>query len=117
LREWNIYAIPKRKSTLNNIFEVGMVVDMIEEILGEKIIFTSFFRPKQYNIFIGGSKRSAHMYGKALDFKGTTLSADQIRAKLKPYLVEMGIRMENLPGSDWVHVDINKVINKRFFKP
>jgi len=27
------------------------------------------------------------------------------------------IRMEDKPGSNWVHIDLGEVINSRFFKP
>jgi len=117
LRRWKIHAVPHSRKVLNNIFEIGIVIDMIEDILGEKIIINSWYRPDVYNRLIGGARYSVHRYGGALDFKGTKSSPDEIRKKLKPFLLEIGIRMENLPGSSWVHVDIKKPKKNRFFKP
>lgn len=117
LRRWKIHVIPETNKILKNIFDVGSVIDPIEQIIDDEIILTSFYRPFSYNALIGGSKRSAHCLGKALDFKGKNKSSDEIRELLRPYLLELGIRMERLPGASWVHVDTKKPVNNRYFKP
>jgi len=81
---------------------------------------TSGWRPEGYNKLIGGALNSAHIEGKACDFVVTGIDCDDVREQLEPKLTELGIRMEDLPGANWVHIDIRKPLNEdsnRFFKP
>jgi hypothetical protein len=61
---------------------------------------------------------SAHTLGMAVDFSVATLKADEVRELLKPELERLKIRMEDLPGSTWVHIDTREPGGSgRFFKP
>jgi hypothetical protein len=93
----------------------------IRDFLNEPITITSWFRPLVYNKSINGAKNSSHLYGMACDFKVKDLRPDEVRTILEKKLIYFNIRMENLPGSSWTHVDINcnekMAIEQRFFKP
>lgn len=118
LPSWNIHVIPP-DDILVNIENFAPKVQRVRDLLGIPMLVTSWYRPDKYNEAIGGAKRSWHMTGGALDFRCPKLSADDIRGKLKPYLEEWGLRMENLPNSNWVHIDDKDpgAEGNRFFRP
>lgn len=71
-----------------------------------------------YNTFVKGARASRHRTGEATDWSAVGMKCDDVRDKLKPKLEEFGIRVEDLPGSSWVHTDIGQPFNGvRFFKP
>lgn len=100
-----------------NLIDVCKKLQLIRNMYGKPIKITSGFRPPKYNKHIGGAARSFHTKGGAIDFKIKGVSADRVRKDLVPKLKELGLRMEDLPKSNWVHIDIKSVGNKRFFKP
>ena len=97
-------------------------MELIRYYVGAPIFVTSGLRPGKYNEYIGGAKRSQHTMGKACDFwvvgyEGKD-GSDAVRELLKPKLEDFGIRMENLPGATWVHIDLRKPGKSgRYFKP
>lgn len=134
LREWGRLADEQDglndhvKAQLIGIFKI---MDTIREILNRPIFIKSAYRPKKYNVAIGGATFSAHMAEKdyaAVDFwcdqdgdgDKDGKDCDDIKAILMPKLAELGIRMEdNGKGAKWVHVDNKPVATggNRFFKP
>lgn len=113
-----LYAHPENDAVLNNLILVCQKLDRVREILGnEPLIITSGYRPKYYNEKIGGAKTSQHMEGAAVDFVHKSKPADECRSILLPHLDQLKIRMEDLPGSGWVHIDVKLTNGKRFFKP
>lgn len=121
LNQWELYAIPKTDSIYLNIIEVCTKLDKIREIVQAPIVVTSWYRPIRYNEFIKGSKNSSHIFGKAVDFQVQGIDADTVRHMLYFSMIQLDIRMENLPKSNWVHVDINTQpntgLNDRYFTP
>ena len=117
LRRWNIYAVPTKEHE-QNILDLLQKMDLIREMLGDPIHVTSCYRPPVYNRFIGGSVRSWHRYGMAMDFKVANQPANGVRDFLKEYLDDLEVRMENLPGSGWVHIDTAEPgTSGRYFTP
>lgn len=105
-----------------NLAELCDRVDAIRKYFGKPIIVHSGFRPVAYNATIPGSaKKSMHTLGKALDFHVNGVNCDTARKRiLDADLLELcELRMENLPGSGWIHLDIKPVKEGgvRFFKP
>lgn len=102
-----------------NLIHICQQLEHIRSMFGKPIRITSGYRPDKYNKAIGGSKRSQHIKGKALDFRIKDYSCDDARRKIIPYLKELDIRMENLLKSNWIHIDSKKVIPgmSRFFHP
>lgn len=118
LPSWQIHVLPTAAQK-SNIIEFAKKADMVREYIGLPMIITSWLRPKIYNAMIGGSKKSQHMKGMAIDFKCPGVSADDLRDLLEPKLEEFGIRMEKLPGASWVHIDGHEPLpfGSRYFVP
>src|SRR5690606_2816239 len=105
-------------------------MERVREVLGTPITVHCWIRPmavncpgsryhgRDYNAAVGGSKNSPHITGAAVDWHSTD-PCDLIRAKLKPRLEQLEICVENLPGSNWVHVDTYPPRRNtgRFFRP
>ena len=132
LPSWNAFHIPSEEEK-KEIVKLAKKMDIIRELVGKAIVVHVWIRPKvanipnhkrdkqDYNLFIGStSKKSAHIFGKAVDFHVSgQVSKNQnanMRKKIKPLLKELDIRMENIDGK-WIHLDTNPVGYKRFFKP
>lgn len=115
---WKLFMVPN-KAQMENLITVCSIADEIREsIIKEPMFITSGLRASSYNGMIDGAKNSAHLYGQALDFFCKHKSADEVRALLEPELERLKIRMEKLPGSDWVHIDIREPgIHGRYFIP
>lgn len=119
LREWNIYVHPTIDQA-QSIIKVAKTMCDIRGRLGSKpLLVTSWLRTPQYNAQIGGAPGSKHLLGLACDFKHPSMTCDEVRAELLPELDRMGIRMENNPGSGWVHIDLASLVlaGERYFKP
>lgn len=119
LNEWGIYVFPESLTVKKNIIETAQALQNIRDILGKPVHVTSWYRPEKYNKHIGGAKTSYHMQGLAVDFIVKGIKADAVREILLEYLTRLDIRMEDLDGASWVHIDLGKVgkSGKRFFKP
>jgi hypothetical protein len=73
---------------------------------------------KDYNKFVKGAPRSAHISGLAVDFSIEGVDCDRLRKLLVPKLTEFDCRMESLHGAGWVHLDlIPPTEGRRYFKP
>lgn len=118
LPTWNVHVLPN-KAVLEIIKNFAPKVQCVRNLLGLPMLVTSWYRPDRYNRIIGGADQSWHVTGGALDFRCPSVSADELRVKLKPYLEEYELRMENLPGSNWVHIDDKDPgdTGNRFFRP
>lgn len=93
-------------------------MDKIRELIGKPVVVHCAWRPKEYNKQIGGATNSAHIQGMACDFSVKDMDCDDIRKTILPHLEEWNIRMEDLPGSNWVHIDYRQVgPGGRYFKP
>lgn len=94
-------------------------MERVRDLLGARpLSIISGYRPSQYNAFVKGSANSAHQEGKGCDFSHPLMKADQVREVLLPYLDTLKIRMEDLPESSWIHIDIKDPgPSGRFFKP
>lgn len=115
---WSIYCFPS-KEQFDNIREVAVTLDRIRALLGdEPLKINSWLRPEMYNKIIGGATHSMHKLGGAVDFTHPHLSCDDVRRLLLPSLDTFKIRMEDKPGSSWVHIDTRQPSGSgRFFRP
>ena len=105
------------KETQDNVTKVAKVLDSIKTLLNREITIDCWWRPVAYNALpsIGGTPNSAHIKGLAVDFKVVGMTADEVREKLLPHLEALGIRMENKPGSSWIHIDLMPPNPHRYF--
>ena len=102
------------------IWEMAQKMDVVREFLGKPMIVTSWLRPADYNIKIGGSINSYHVKGMATDFVVKNMDCESVRQALLPKIKEWDLRMEDnahINGGNWIHLDMGKVKWKRFFKP
>lgn len=119
LPSWNRIANPSDGLTeeiKGNLIKVFLVLEDIRLLYNKPITIHCAYRPLAYNIQIGGATHSAHIEGKAIDFSISNVTCNNVRTKLMPMLDKLNIRMENLPNSNWVHIDIRNT-SPRYFKP
>lgn len=122
LPQWNRAAMESdglSQEILDNLVILFSKMDNIRNAMGMPIIVHVTYRPDAYNKLVGGAPASAHKLGKACDFHVSGSTCDAIRQKIlnEQLLDTLEMRMEDRPGSDWVHLDFAPVIIKRFFKP
>lgn len=132
LPSWRVYHVPSNEER-QEIVKTAAVMQKIRELFDNPVVVHCWMRPtkanvprtdfhgKNYNRFIGSkSTKSAHIFGRAVDFHVSGLAGPEgcaeARAKILPLLEEWNIRMENIKGG-WIHIDTNPVNNKRFFRP
>lgn len=105
------------KSNLERLFHR---MDFIREAVGSPIIVHVAYRPQKYNELVAGAPKSSHMKGMACDFHVKGQDCDAVRKLIleKNLLATHGLRMEDNPGSNWIHID-TRFPSKggRFFKP
>jgi len=107
---WQIYCYPS-DAQAQEIIRLAQVMDSVRNRCGAKPVnVTSWLRPLNYNQWptpygVSGAKQSAHCLGQAVDFTIATKTSNEVREILRPELERLKIRMENLPGSHWVHID------------
>lgn len=117
LRRWDICIHPT-VTIAQNIIKTAKMMDNVRGQLGSKpITVTSWLRTKEYNKEIGGASGSQHLLGLAVDFKHPLMNADEARIELLKNIDRWDIRMEDAPGSDWVHIDLKSPCDERYFKP
>lgn len=94
-------------------------LDIIRDYFDSPILIHCAYRSPEYNKLVGGASKSAHLLGKAVDFHVIGVSCDEARKMIiKDGLLDsMELRMEDLPGSSWVHIDTMSPSSTRFFKP
>lgn len=104
-----------------NLTDVFFKLDYIRDHFDKQIIVHCAFRPPEYNKLVGGAEHSCHLYGMAVDFHIEEVSCDDARREIldKNLLNAHELRMEDSPGSNWIHLDTKEVENDshRCFKP
>lgn len=99
----NLYYIPNDEEK-QNILKLALKMDIIRELLNDPIIVTNWVRPTKavnngkeinYNELIGGSPKSSHINGEAVDFVCKNLSIDQILDIIEPKCEELEFALEN----------------------
>lgn len=119
LPQWQMHALPSSVLIQKNIIETASKLQAIRDIIGSPVAVTSWYRPEEYNRAIGGAKLSYHIQGLAVDFVVKGYKPDAVRELLLEYLDKLDIRMEDLEGASWIHIDLGKPTKNggRFFKP
>lgn len=131
LPKWNRYADKDELSegTQESLVHLFGKLDSVQEFLGVILMIHCALRPEKYNEEIGGAKQSAHMARvdmnkvrsllAAVDFSAVlgqgsvNEDCDLIRALVQEKLELWGLRMENNPGGNWVHLDTKPVMPGR----
>jgi hypothetical protein len=121
LNEWDRLATEEdglNQIIIDNIIMHAKKMDILRDWFNLPIKIRSWYRPKKYNIFIGGAEKSSHMLGFGTDWDNG-MDCDIVRKNIvdNKLLEKLELRCEDKPKSDWVHTDSSKVIKKRYFKP
>jgi len=123
LPQWNRSANEEdglNDEILGNLEATFRALESLRAFFGKPIKVHVAYRPDAYNRLVKGAKNSAHTKGMAVDFSIPGLSCDDVREKIiqNKLLEALGLRMENLSGSNWIHVDTREPgPGGRFFKP
>ncbi len=123
LPRWKVHVIPTNEQRQNIELHAVKMQTVKYLWLKNKMTITSWLRPELYNDWSGiygvkGAQNSPHKLGLATDFIIEGVSCDEVRRVLQPKLVQMKLRMEDLPGANWVHVDSRHVgPGGNYFKP
>ena len=88
-----------------NLVNLCQKMDVVREFFGQSINVHVTYRPEAYNTLVKGAKASSHVQGMAMDFHVSGIDCDDARAKLEGQLNALDMRMEKLPGGNWVHLD------------
>jgi uncharacterized protein YcbK (DUF882 family) len=104
-----------------NLVVLFSKMDQIRDHFKKSIIVHVAYRPSKYNEQVKGAKKSAHLEGMAVDFHVSGLDSDDVRKEIIDHklLESLGLRMENLPNTNWVHIDTRAVPEggNRYFVP
>lgn len=124
LHQWDREATAEdglTEEVLNNLKDLFAKLDQVRDHFGAPIIVHCAFRPTEYNKLVKGAKNSPHLYGMAVDFHIQDLDCDDVRKRIldDKLLETLNMRMEDMPGGDWVHLDTRAPSSPshRFFKP
>ncbi|MGL5745783.1 MAG: D-Ala-D-Ala carboxypeptidase family metallohydrolase [Cetobacterium sp.] len=84
-------------------------MDLVRYILGVPVIINSWYRSAEVNKAVGGSPRSQHLEGVAVDFKTKSFTPRQIYKKI----LDSGISFDQLlVYKTFVHISFNLNIEK-----
>ena len=96
-------------------------MELVRGILGNQPIHVSSgYRSKALNDAIKGSKTSAHMDGRAVDFTCPKYgSPSSVVAALRPHILQLGIdqlilEKPDSPNGGWVHLGLREFQHARF---
>jgi len=103
----------------NNAVMFVAKINRLEEKLPYKLILNSGWRPKDYNLKIGGSEHSNHIICRAGDFKDVDNSLGYYFKLNVQLLADIGLCMENPEFTKgWVHLqDVMPRSGRRIFNP
>ena len=135
LPSWGVLHIPSEAEKAG-LIKVCELLEKVRFFASDKlkrdcpITVTCMIRPKSvnapghaghgkdYNKFVKGASRSAHIGGQAVDFYIKDVDCDRLRKLLVSKLEEWQCRMESLHGAGWVHMDLYPPTDgRRYFKP
>ena len=116
LPQWNKLHVPTEDEK-KNIIAMAEKMDLVRDFIQFPITINCWMRPTEYNKLIGGAPHSMHIVGSAVDWTAGK-DCDNIRRLILPMLPVWKLRLEDKPGSNWLHVDNKDVADMhRFFKP
>lgn len=78
-------------------------LELLRELLGKPILITSSYRSEKYNKDVGGSPRSMHLTGKAVDIDITRYDGET-RRKLVSIALAIGLTVG--VAKSFIHLDV-----------
>jgi zinc D-Ala-D-Ala carboxypeptidase len=84
------------------------IVEKLYEVYGDKLIITSGYRSQDLNTAVGGSKKSQHSKGEAIDFEVAGVSNYELAKWCKENFdfdqLILEFYQRGKPQSGWVHI-------------
>jgi len=121
LPQWNRLANDTELTEISkeNLGILFSKMDAIRDFFAAPVMVHVTLRPEEYNKLVGGAKASAHLIGKACDFhvKGVVCDDGRKRILDAGLLDSLELRMEDKPGSNWIHLDFASPTPHRYFIP
>lgn len=98
------------EALLGNLHRMCSKLEEIRSLIGQPVMISSFYRCPELNAKVGGSKTSAHMDCRAVDFNCKFHSAEMVFNKIKDSKIQVDqcIIEQDKRGNEWVHVAIEK---------
>ncbi len=104
----------------NNLIKLFIKMDTLRQFFGKPINVHVSYRPEEYNKLVKGALNSSHKFGMAVDFHVKDIQCDIARQMIldNKLLESLSLRMEDLSGSNWIHIDIREPgPSGRYFRP
>lgn len=97
-------------SLMGNLHRMCEKLEQVRSLVGQPIMISSFYRCPELNTKVGGSKTSAHMDCRAVDFNAKFNTAEMVFNKIKDSKIEIDqcIIEQDKRGNEWVHIAIEK---------
>lgn len=86
-----------------------LCVDILQPLrddLQRPVVITSGLRPEWLNTLIGGSKSSAHRFGRAADFHVVGMSPLEVCQRVEQLQLPVDQCIHEFPPNGWTHVGI-----------
>jgi zinc D-Ala-D-Ala carboxypeptidase len=95
-----------------NVQRTAEMMEKVRTILGDRpVLISSGYRSPQVNKAVGGSEKSAHMSGLAVDFTvpgfGTPIQICHKLSPLSPDMAELAIDQLIYEFNSWVHLGLS----------
>lgn len=109
-------GISKDTNTITNAEHLLRRIDVVRDAFGAPLIITSGYRSPDYNVSIGGSQRSAHCEGRAVDLNDpdANLARFLLSERGLSLLASLSLYMEHPNYTQgWIHLTSRAPASKR----
>jgi hypothetical protein len=93
---------------ISELIDTCHMAEDIRAILERPMQVTSMYRPGVYSPIVGGSPSDVHTQAIAVDFIPIGMAIEDAKAKIRPLLSALEIRMEK-GTTTWIHIDRHAV--------
>ena len=109
-QEENIDNTPNAEALDNMLELIVNCLQPIRDNIKKPMIITSGYRSNKLNKLVGGTEKSQHLKGQAVDFKISGMKPAEIIEIIK----KMGVQFDQLINEydSWVHISFNKGKNR-----
>lgn len=109
---------PSEQELKNLVDLVENILDPLREAYGKPIIVTSGYRCDRLNKVVGGSNKSQHKFGQAVDIRTVEDTVEENK-KLYDLIIKLNLPFDQLIDEhnfDWVHVSYSSKHRKQLLK-
>lgn len=114
----NIDNYPKRANIITNLYNLIKFLNPMRKEWGSPVLITSGYRCNELNAILGGSDKSAHKIGFAVDLVPSNGKVIELFNFIKDYLQTKNLEfdeliLENKGNSVWVHFALYSIDGKQ----